>query len=309
LVFVILLIPMRNTYLAVFVFIIVVGCNDSVNGPKQEEYEKLQSELNECKKTVEDLSNTPSMRLANGQKYQTSKDFANAKKEFQELILKFPGTDEAKKATIFISEIEKLELEFKLAEERKKLIGFKGIKEENILKIGDLSINFKSISSGGQWIFDNYGSEWRYRSSERGETFILSKVTISAESKNPKLPPILVYKMQNGVLNLIGTMNYEFSRWKDYGSFLGNYADYGNDFAHSKTISFSCGLAISKTDLDNEAVFVVVRKTNCFSRSESRFGNPPVSYIDIECNAKSILTVDDFDDDYQLVKVFNKNKL
>ena len=187
------------------IIVILTGCNNN-KGPKQEDYDKLQAELTDCKKTVEELSNTPQMRLANGQKFQAGNDFTNAKKEYKELIEKFPGTVEAQKATTLISEIEKVELERKVAEERKKTLGFKAIKENTSLKIGELTINFNSVNTGAQWVFDNYGSEWRYRSAERGEIYILSKVSISADTKNPSLPPISVYKMLNGSLTLIGTM-------------------------------------------------------------------------------------------------------
>jgi len=141
------------------IIVILTGCNNN-KGPKQEDYDKLQAELTDCKKTVEELSNTPQMRLANGQKFQAGNDFTNAKKEYKELIEKFPGTVEAQKATTLISEIEKVELERKVAEERKKTLGFKAIKENTSLKIGELTINFNSVNTGAQWVFDNYGSEW-----------------------------------------------------------------------------------------------------------------------------------------------------
>ena len=108
---------MRNFYLTMLIIVILTGCNNS-KGPKQEDYDKLQAELTDCKKTVAELSNTLQMRLANGQKFQTENDFTNAKKEYKELIEKFPGTDEAKKANSFIAEIEKVEIEKKEAEER-----------------------------------------------------------------------------------------------------------------------------------------------------------------------------------------------
>ncbi|MEI7597347.1 MAG: hypothetical protein WCK02_16480 [Bacteroidota bacterium] len=299
---------MRKIYFAILIIGIFTSCNNN-KGPKQEDYDKLQAELTDCKKTVEELSNTPQMRLTNGQKFQSQNDLVTAKKEYNELIQKFPGSTEAKKANEFIIEIEKIDKEKILAEERKKTLGFKAIPESSLVKIGGVNIKFNSVNTGSQWVFDNYGSEWKYRSAERGEIYVLSKVSISADSKNPSLPPISIYKMLNGSLTLIGTMGYEFSRWKDYGTYLGNNADFGNDFAHTKTISFSCGLSISKTDIDDEAVFVVVKKTNCFYRSEDRFGSPPVSYSEGECGIKSNLTIDDFDKDYVLVKVFNKNKL
>lgn len=299
---------MKNFYLTMLIIVILTSCNNN-NGPKQEDYDKLQAELNDCKKTVDELSNTPQMRLANGQKFQTENDFANAKKEYKDLIEKYPGTDEAKKAATLISEIEKIEIEKKEAEERKKALGFKAIKENTSIKIGDITINFNSVNTASQWNFDNYGTEYRLRKAERGDVYIVAKVSISADSKDPSLPPISVYQISNGSLKLVGTMGYEFVRWKDYGSYLGNYADYGNDFSHTKTISFNCGLSVSQSIMDKDPVFVVVKKANCFNRTNSTYGNPPVSYTGGNCNIKSTLTVDDFDNDNYLVKVFNKNKL
>ena len=298
---------MRQLYLTILVFAFLTSCQEK--GPKQEDYDKLKSELTECKKTVEELSHTPQIRLNAGQKFKNENDFPNAKKEFKELIQKFPGSEEAKTATLLLSEMDKAEQEQKEAEQKKKTLGFKILKENSSFKIGDVTIKLNSVNTGSQWVFDNYGSEYRYRSAERGEIYILSRVSISADTKDPNLPPIAVYKISNGNLALIGTMSYEFSRWKDYGTYLGNNADFGNDFAHSKTISFSCGISVSKTDIDDEAVFVVVKNSNCFNRSEERFNNPPVSYTEIDCGIKNTLTIDDFDKDYFLVKVFNKNML
>lgn len=300
---------MRNFYLPLLLIVILTSCNKSNNGLKQADYDKLQAELTDCKKTVEELSNTPHLRLANGLKFQAENDFSNAKKEYKELIEKFPGTDEAKKATILIAEIEKVEIENQEAEERKKALGFKAIKENTSLKIGDLTIKFNSVNAESQWNFDDYGSEYRLRKAERGEIYIVAKISISAESKNPSLPPISVYQISNGGLKLLGTMGYEFLRWKDYGSYLGNYADYGNDFSHTKTISFNCGLSVSRTIMDKDPVFVVVKKTNCFNRTINTYGNPPVSYTEGACNIKATLTVDDFDNDYYVIKVFNKINL
>ncbi len=299
---------MRKFYLTMLIIVILTSCNNN-KGPKQEDYDKLQTELNDCKKTVEELSNTPQMRLADGQKFQAENDLENAKNEYNELIEKFPGTDEAKKATTLIAEIEKIEIEKREAEERKKALGFKSIKENTSLEIGDVIIKFNSVNTASQWNFDNYGTEYRLRKAERDETYIVANVSISAESKDPSLPPISVYQISNGSLKLLGTMGYEFVRWKDYGSYLGNYADYGNDFAYTKTISFNCGLSVSQSIMDKDPVFVVVKKANCFNRTNNTYGNPPISYTAGTCNIKSTLTVDDFDNDYFLIKVFNKHKL
>lgn len=283
------------------------GCNSG--GPTKEQYDKLQKELDDCKKTVADLQNTPQQRLAEAQKFFAEKNYSSAATHFQELIDKFPGTDEAKTATTTLSEIKLLQQQQKEAEEKKKTLGFKVLTESSKVKVGDVQLSFASIATAGQYTFDRYGDEYRYRDAERGNKFVVARVSITADTKNPDLPPISVFKMSGGQLSLIGTLEYKFVRWEDYGSYLGNDADYGNDFAHTSTISFSCGLQVPNSDLDDEAVFVVVKNTNCFARNTNRFGNPPVSYVEGSCNVKQTLTLDDFDNGYTVVKIFNKGKL
>ncbi|MDM1522890.1 hypothetical protein HX088_06295 [Empedobacter sp. 225-1] len=297
---------MNKIYFTIAVALLTVSCNNEV---KQSDYDKLKAELTECKKTVEDLQNTPQVRLSNGQQFLSKNDIVNAKKEFNALIEKFTETEEAQKAKTLIANIEKEEKEKKEAEERKRTLGFKILKENSSVTVGDITVKFTSVSTGQRFNFDHYSDESWGRNAERGEIYILSKISISSEIKDPELPPVAIYKVSNGNLTLEGTMDYRFQRWRDYGAYLGNYADYGNDFSHTKTIPFSLGETVSKEDFDNNAFFVVVKKQNCFYRKSERFNNPPVSYTSSGCNLKSTLTVDDFDKDYALVKIFNKNKL
>src|SRR5690606_5418775 len=130
----------------------------------------------------------------------------------------------------------------------------------------------------------------------------LARISISSESKNPDLPPILAYQYFDGKLMLLGTLGYEFRRWKDYGSYLGNYADYGNDFAHSKTIPFNLGYESSEDNLKSGKVYVVMRKVNCFTRKNKDYGRPEIQYQMGICAPKSTLEVSDFDNDYVLIK-------
>ena len=122
------------------------------------------------------------------------------------------------------------------------------------------------------------------------------------------LPPIGIYRYKDGKLFLVSEMGYKFARWKSYGHYLGNYADYSNDFAHTSTIPFSNAAEIKKDD-QNDVLFVVVRKKGCFERVDLGFSNPEVGYASSGSNMATILSVDDFDSEYSLVKVFNKNKM
>lgn len=297
---------MGKFFFTIIVISLISSCN---SGVEQSEYDKLKAELADCQKTVVELQNTPLVRFSKGQEYLSKNDIINAKKEFNELIKKFSESEEAKKAEVLIAEIDKKEREKKEAEERKRTLGFKVLKENSTVSVGDVTVKFNSISTADDFVFDRYDDSWRYRSAERGEIFVLASVSVTSKVKDPELPPIAVYKVENGTLNLINTLEYRFHRWEDYASYLGNNADYANDFAHTPTIRFSSGLSISKDDLNKNALFVVIKKENCFYRSTDRFANPPVSYTSGGCNLKPTLTVDDFDSSYVLVKVFNKNKL
>lgn len=303
---------MNKSILLILIVVTFIGCN----GPTQEEYNrlkteniKLKSELSESQKKIDKLSNTPEMRLAKGIKYQSGNNLVQAKTEFSKLIKVFPGTEEAKKASVRLKEIIAKEKAVKKEEERKKALGFKILKNDYKIKIGKVIMNITRIDYRNRWIFDSYKNEYHYRDAERGEKYIVARVSISSEIKTPKLPPICAYKLTNGKLYLLGIFEYKFRHWKDYGAYLGNYADYGNSFAHTKTIRFTCGFQISNENIENNAIFIVAKNSNCFYRHERSFDNPPISYEKLDCKPKGVLSLNDFDKNYTLIKMFNRNKL
>ena len=173
------------------------------------------------------------------------------------------------------------------------------LKENTTLSIDNITIKFKSVSTGSKWIFeyDKY-DYYRYRSAERGNTYVLANVIISSKVKKSKIPLISVYRLSNGCLTLVGSMSREFVNDAE-----GSYND--KDFKYVSSVAFSQALEISKKILEETAVFVVVKRVNC---SKYEFGY----YLDTNtegCNIKSTLTVDDFDKDYVLIKILNKKKL
>lgn len=285
-------------------------------GVPQEDYDKLKSELEKtknelsnCSAELTEIKNTPEQRLIRAQKLFSENDLNGAKGEYQGIVDNYKGTDDATNASKEIAKIDQIIEQKRIEEERKKALGYKILKPTTIVKYGDLSCKFEKIWTGKRWSFDDYGHEYRLRDAERGNKHVLVRVSITSKSKNPSLPPVLVYQMNNGELQLLGTLGYEFRRWKDYGAYLGNYADYGNDFAHSQTIPFNLGLQLSNENLDSKPIFVVMKKSGCFIRQHEDYGNPEIKYSEGSCNPKRVLKVDDFDDDYVLLKIFNQSKL
>ncbi|MCA9809784.1 MAG: hypothetical protein KC473_05570, partial [Candidatus Dadabacteria bacterium] len=112
-----------SRFLAISILLVITlgGC-----GPSQEEYQKLEnknkkilaelndlkSELNtknseldktnkdleQCSLTVEELRNTPTERLARARNLQSENNISEAEKEYNELIEKYPDSNESKAA-------------------------------------------------------------------------------------------------------------------------------------------------------------------------------------------------------------------
>lgn len=266
------------------------------------ELEKTKAELNNCSSELTAIKNTAENRFIRAKKLLIENKLKGAKKEFRGIVDNFKGTNDATIAKKEIAKIDKTIEQKIIAAERKKALGYKILKPTMRVKYQDLSLSFDKIWKGKRWSFDDYGNEYFLRDAKRGNSHIMARVSITSENNNPSLPPILVYQMKNGELKLLGTLGYKFRRWEDYGSYLGNYADYGNSFAHSKTIPFNCGLELSNDDLKSGTIYVVLKKQGCFNRYNENYGRPEISYRKSTCKTKKILKVEDFDNDYELLK-------
>src|SRR5690554_4627485 len=274
------------------------GCSDGETEKQlfelKAELEKTKAELNSCSAELTEIKNTAENRFNRAEKLLSENNFDGARVEFQGIVENYKGTYDATVASKELEKIDKTIEQQRIDAERKKALGYKILEPASNVRYGSLSLHFERVSIGKRWSFDDYGHEYFLRDAQRGNKHVLARVSITSEVNDPTLPPILVYNMDNGELNLLGTLGYKFRRWKDYGSYLGNYADYGNDFAHSKTIHFNCGLELSEDSLKSGTVFVVLKKQGCFNRVISNFGNPKVAYSEDSCNPKKILTVEDF---------------
>lgn len=284
----------------------LISCSDEETKKQlselKTELEQTKAELNNCSAELTEIKNTAENRFIRAKKLLSDNNLNGAKTEFQGIVDNFKGTNDATIASKEIAKIDRTIEQKRIDAERKKALGYKVLKPTTRVKFGDLSLRFDKIWKGKRWSFDDYGSQYFLRDAKRGNSHIMARVSITSENNNPTLPPILVYQMNNGELKLLGTLGYKFRRWEDYGSYLGNTADYGNSFAHSKTIPFNCGLELSNDDLKTGTIYVVLKKQGCFNRTKVDYGNPEIAYRESSCNPKRILKVEDFDNDYELLK-------
>ena len=172
--------------------ILLIFLNSCQNRPSQQEYDNLKNELEQCIQENVELKNTPENRLLSAQKLETDGNLSLAENEYRELLEKFPKSEEAKIAQKFIDKVEQEREKKRIEEERKKRLGFKVLQQKTTIKQGDCKLSFSNIKLSNRWIFDRYDNEWRYIEAERGNKYLTFKLSITAESKSPKLPPIYV---------------------------------------------------------------------------------------------------------------------
>lgn len=282
---------------------VLFGC---VNNSNTAELNDLKKENQRLSAMVDSLLNTPENRYNKASKLQAQGNGTVAIDEFKQLVEYYPKSNYADMAK---KEIAKIESEIKARkeeEERIKQMGFTAIKANAKIKYDYLTLNFADIQFKENYTFDSYGDRYHYRSAERGNKYLVVRASISSEVKNPSLPRILAYALKDGELKNITPLGltYEFRRWEDYGSYLGNNADYGNDFAHTSTINFNLGSQIEESKFKGFPIYVVMQKTKAFHRNEERFDNPPVSYKADDYDYKDVLTPQDLSEsgDYVLIK-------
>lgn len=294
---------------------IISGC-----GVKQEEFDKVKRELEIVKKqviqdsiyishlrdTITMLSFPADQRLALIKKQVAEGEYNKAQKGVDELNRLFPNSKESQQTTSILQQIDNLIAKKKAEEERQKALGFKALKPVSSATIDYNKLSFSSIGVSRSFHFDSYGSGGFQRTADRGNTYVVASMSVTSTSKSPDLPTLAVYSIQGDKMHREGIMEVRFARWEDYGYYLGNYPDYGNDFAKTSTVRFKLGVEVS-SEITNKPYAVVLKKSNGLSREYDSFKNPPVSYsgyIDYPYN----LSIDDFSGEnarYVVIKISN----
>lgn len=293
---------MKKNLLLFFLFftllislLLITSCDSYV---KKTEYNKLKSEL-------DSLKNIPQVRYENALKLYHNNDLEKAKSEFEFIINKFNYSDESKKSKKTLVVINNKIKEVKIAEEKKRIteeknknLKFLKLKPNSSVTIENIKVKFKNIKVEKKWKFEfeNNNSRWSYRRSERGAKFITVNTIISSEKNETKIPFINVYKLDNGKLINVGNMDREFLYEDSHRHKI--------DFRYTEKVYLSHSIQLDEELFSKNDLFIVVKKTNC---SPYKFGY----YLDTDtdyrtCNINSYLSVNDFENEYQLIKILNK---
>lgn len=270
--------------------------------------DQLNKENEELKATVKQLRYPVSDRLINISRLISENKLNEANMEIINLEQLFPQSIENEEVVSLKQKITNIEEEQRAEEVRIKALGFKALKEENSVEIGYNKISIGAFATANTYVFDSYGDRYFYRTADRDSKYVSAKVSITSSDKNPKLPMFYSYLINGDKLELIKIFSLNFAKWDDYGSYLGNYHDNGNDFAKTSTVGFKIGVEIN-SELLQKPIVILLLKENCAERVTERFANPPVSYTPMNCDSPSTLSMEDVNKNYAVVKILNKNKI
>lgn len=299
---------MRNGLLVSCVALSLSGCGDSGEVYKKQaeslrvDVKSLQAEISAAKGRIAQLEQentalkeTPPVLMSQVRKAVDSGDEPALKAALELLTSRYPDSPEAATGNGLLQRMVK-DRDAKEQEARRvAALGMKAIPVKSSFSADDSAVTLQSAQLAGQWSFNDHGDEYEYRSAERGSRYITAKVTYSSKSKDPRLAPLIVYASNGGELKRLGVMGFEFVSWSSYATFLGNYHDDANDFAHKASIRFSMGLQVPNEAI-TKPLYIVASSAGCANRSSDRFGNPPVSYSIYSCEqaAPKVLRTSDF---------------
>jgi hypothetical protein len=293
---------MKKLILLVTLFFI-----QSCNVENSKKYQDLKDENSRLQILIDSLSETSENKYLNANKYFEDKNYELAIKEFENYVKLYKDSPYYNKANQKLK-VSKIQLKkIKLEAERKASLKFKSYSEKQTVKIKSLTLKTFGYNFTNQFDFDRYDDRYHYRESERGNKYLSFDVVISSEDKDPSLPLFYIYVLDAGNLTLISSsrgMDYEFYEWEDYGSYLGNDADYSNDFSRTKSIRFDIGEEVKVSDYKGKKVYLLMSKNNTAYRS-TRIGNPEIYYTTLssmDSPPKTITTTETFDKHFILIK-------
>lgn len=236
-------------------------------GVDQTEYNELQTEYNKLKKERDELAAQVSadaaviqtlrdsvtilafpadQRLTKINSLVACGEYSAARQEIFRLTELFPDSKEAMSTPAVNEKIDKLIAQKKTEEERIKALGFKALKVTTTFRIDYNTVELSSIRVSNTFAFDSYGDSYFYRTADRGNKYITASMKITSQDKDPKLPQLAIYSISGDTMSMIGEFDTEFARWEDYGTYLGNEHDFGNDFAKTSSVRFKIGEEVSE---------------------------------------------------------------
>jgi len=254
----------------------------------------LKEELTQARTQIDELKNTPELRLNNTKNLIASNNSYSAENELHLLISKYPISKEAKEAELIIRKLEEERSKKKADEERIKALGFKIFKDNSNGSINEIRYAISNLSYNRKFTFEDCDevNEYSYETADRDQTYLLGSMSVTAKSKNASAPDLALYRIENGSLKFISTFDNKYASWSSYGAKVGNYSDDSHDFAKVSTIRYSIA-ALMNEEYMRLPLFVLIKKDDSKSY-----------YSDYDT-----LTLQQVSENFVVIRIINREKI
>lgn len=285
--------------LSLFLILLLWACGPSGNGQGAENGAPTDDPA-----TWTATSQPAAELLYQAQQRMGGGDNAEVKTLLQKITTEYPKTKQAAVAQRMIKEIDAANAA--PAQDTTPLhTTLPDWKEVSVVVAGSVNLNIGKVQWSNRWEHDRYAGQATADTPDPGYQWITADLTVNTTVPNPQLPPVLVYRWVGGQLQYVDMMTYLFTQWKSKDAYLGNQPDDSNSLAKNpSSASFRAGVAISDEERNQYDLVVLVQRTNCVTRRDEQFNNPPYTYLNASCRPPSVLNVNDIDKAFMVAKIF-----
>ena len=250
----------------------------------------LRHQLSEANEKIEILSYPADQRLAHIGELFNSGDYDGVKKETTELKRIFPNAKENDGCNEYLKKIEAIEAAKKAEEERIKALGYKAFKDNPTVKFGNVTYSFSGFTYGRTFTFEYVldVDEYSYEVADKNCTYILASLSISTKENYASPPRVYACEIVDGKLKEIDDFRIEYATYNTYGASIGNYSETSHDFSKVSSVKYKMAAQIPQS-YTSKPIVIIARKTSGYLSGE--------------------ISVDEVREDYEVVKILNRNRL
>ena len=256
----------------------------------QDTIKVLKQELNEANAKIAILSYPADQRLAHIAELFNSGDYVGVRKEASELKRVFPNAKENEGSNEYLKKIEEIEAAKKAEEERIKALGYKAFKDNLTVKLDNVTYAFSGFTYGRTFTFEYVYDveEYSYEVADKNCTYILASLAISTKENYASTPNVYACEIVDGNLKEIDDFRVEYASYNTYGASIGNYSETSHDFSKVSSVKYKMAAQIPQS-YTSKPIVIIVRKSSGYLSGE--------------------ITIDEVRENYEVVKILNRNKL
>jgi hypothetical protein len=261
-----------------------------VESKYQDTIKILRHQLSEANEKIGILSYPADQRLAHIGELFNSGDYDGVKKETAELKRVFPNAKENDGCNEYLKKIEAIEAAKKAEEDRIKALGYKAFKDNPTVKFGNVTYSFSGFTYGRTFTFEYVldVNEYSYEVADKNCTYILASLSISTKENHASPPRVYACEIVDGKLKEIDDFRIEYATYNTYGASIGNYSETSHDFSKVSSVKYKMAAQIPQS-YTSKPIVIIARKTSGYLSGE--------------------ISVDEVREDYEVVKILNRNRL